>query len=409
MLKKMSWRFIGIAMIAFAAVILLLSCGVNLWNYNIVSVQQDRTLALLQEFDSKGQPPFGGREDLYMPGPGGRFSPEMQYMTRFFTVHCDTEGAVLDVKQDHIASISEEDAVAYARCVLQKGRERGFYQDFRYLVTETEQGATVIFLNSERELQSMKTLLVVTVSIAAASLLAIFLLVFLLSKRAIAPFVRNIETQKRFITNASHELKTPLTAISTSADVLAIEHGEDEWVRNIQTQSVRLSKLISDLVTLSRLDEEQPFPDKTDFSLTDVVWEIAEPIAAVARAKGKDYTQEIEDGVSLHGDRAAIQQMVSILLDNAVRYSDEGGSIRLEVRKKQRKAQILVRNTCLLEDTKEIDRLFDRFYRPDASRSKQTGGTGIGLAIVKATAEAHGGKVTVGSNAGKDIAFTVTL
>ena len=407
MLKKMRWRFTGIAMIAFATVILLVSCAVNLWTYGIISAQQDETLKLLQEFDSKDLPPFAS-EGFHMPGPFGKFSPEMQYMTRFFTVHYDIYGNIIDVRQDYIATVSEEEAISYAENVFRKSKESGYYDDYRYLITRTDQGSTIIFLNCEREIQAMKTLLLVTLLIAAASLLAIFLLVFLLSKRAIEPFARNIETQKRFITDASHELKTPLTAISTSADILAIENGEDEWVQNIQTQSARLSKLISNLVTLSRLDEAQPFPEKTDFSLDDAIWEITEPIAAMAKAKRKNYMQKIEDGIVIHGDRAAIQQMVSILLDNAVKYSDEGGSIRLEVKKKQRKAQIVVCNTCTI-DPKQIDRLFDRFYRPDGSRSKQTGGTGIGLSIAKATAEAHGGKIAVSSESGKDITFTVTI
>ncbi len=408
MLKKMSRRFVGIAMIAFASVVLLLFCAVNLWNYHIISAQQDRTLRLLQDFDSEGLPPFAS-EGFAMFGPVESFSLEMQYMTRFFTVRFDAQGTPVELRQDYIAAISEQDAVSYAQDVLEKGRESGYYRDFRYLVTRTERGATAIFLNSERELRSMWSLLRVSALIAAIGLLAIFLLAVLLSKRAIAPFVRNMETQKQFITDASHELKTPLTAISTSADVLALENGENEWVRNIRSQTARLSKLISNLVTLSRLNEEKPFPEMADFALDEAVWEIAEPAAAVAKAKGKTYTQTIESGIVLHGDRAAIGQMVSILLDNAIQYSDEGGVIRLEVRRVRRKARITVYNTCLLEDPDQIDRLFDRFYRPDGSRSKQTGGTGIGLSIAKATAEAHGGRIAVSTETGRDITFTVTI
>lgn len=138
-----------------------------------------------------------------------------------------------------------------------------------------------------------------------------------------------MEAQKQFITNAGHELKTPLTAISTSADVLAMEHDGDEWVHNIQVQSGRLSKLITSLVALSRLDEENPFPVRTEFSLSDALWEISEPFGSLAQAKGKAYTQDIADGLTVTGDRTAIQQMFSILLDNALKYSPDGGSISL--------------------------------------------------------------------------------
>lgn len=208
-----------------------------------------------------------------------------------------------------------------------------------------------------------------------------------------APYLRNLSVQKQFITNAGHELKTPLTAISTSADVLAMEYPGDEWAENIQAQSARLARLIADLVTLSRLDEENPFPEKTEFSLSDAAWEIAEPFSSLAAAKGKRYSQEIEDGVLLTGERQAVQQMVSILLDNAVKYSDEGGEISLRVSKAGKRAQIQVFNTCSGAESLDISRLFDRFYRADESHSSAVGGTGIGLSIARATAEAHGGSV----------------
>ena len=203
-----------------------------------------------------------------------------------------------------------------------------------------------------------------------------------------------MEAQKQFITNASHELKTPLTAISTSADVLAMEHEGDEWVHNIQVQSGRLSKLITSLVALSRLDEENPFPVRMEFSLSDALWEISEPFVSLAQAKGRTYTQDIADGLTATGDRTAIQQMVSILLDNALKYSPDGGSISLTARRSGKRAEIAVSNTVDMSQAIDTSRLFDRFYRADESHSGAVSGTGIGLSIVKATAEAHGGTIS---------------
>ena len=179
-------------------------------------------------------------------------------------------------------------------------------------------------------------------------LLLVFALVVLFSGRAIAPYLRNLAAQKQFITNASHELKTPLTAISTSADVLAMESGENEWVQNIQSQSGRLSRRISSLVTLCRLDEENPFPERTEFSLSDAVWEIAEPFSSLAAAKGKEYTQYIEDGITITGGRTAIGRLVSILLDNAIKYSADCGVIRLHVCRSGKRAEIEVYFTLVL-------------------------------------------------------------
>lgn len=392
MLKKMRWRFIGAAMAAFFTVVITLLCIINIWNFHNVTLQQDSTLYRLAELEqrtadrySMGKPPFDSM---------GKFSSEVSYMIRFFSVHYDTNHNIYRVNQDYIASITAADAREYADHVLAKGGTDGYYKGYRYLVNATANGTSVYFLNSEKELQATNSLLGITVIIAVVCLLIAFLLVVLLSGRAITPYLRNIEAQKQFITNASHELKTPLTAISTSADVLAMENPDDEWVQNIQLQSGRLSRLISHLVTLSRLDEEDPLPVRSDFSLSDALWEISEPFISLFQAKGKCLTCSISDGVTCHGDPAAIQQMVSILLDNALKYSASEGETRLSVKQTGKRIEISVENACNNPSSIDVTRLFDRFYRSDKSHSNRVSGTGIGLSIAKATAEAHGGTIT---------------
>ena len=407
MLKKMRWRFIGAAMAAFTAVVLTLLCFVNLWNYHSVTNQQDEALTRLMEVEDQ-QMPFSSRRGAPPFEDWSHFSPEVQYSLRFFSVHYDTDGTVLRVNQDYIASISESDAETYANAALESGKAHGYESGYRYLVSTTEDETVVLFLNSEREIQTMRSLLWITLAIAVACLAVVFGLVVLFSRRAITPYLKNMEAQKQFITNASHELKTPLTAISTSADVLAMEHDGDEWVHNIQVQSGRLSKLITSLVALSRLDEENPFPVRTKFSLSDALWEISEPFVSLAQAKGKTYTQDIADGLTVTGDCTAIQQMVSILLDNALKYSPDGGSISLTARRGGKKAEIAVSNTVDTAQSIDTSRLFDRFYRADESHSSTVSGTGIGLSIVKATVEAHGGTVSA-KREGYVMVFTARL
>lgn len=187
-----------------------------------------------------------------------------------------------------------------------------------------------------------------------------------------------------------------------------MELEDDEWVRNIQTQSARLSKLVADLVTLSRLDEENPLPEKARFSLSDALWEAADPFAPLIRAAGKRYSQSIEDGLTLTGDRAAVQQMASILLDNALKYTPEGGEISLRAFRSGRRNVIEVSNTCEGLDETELERLFDRFYRADRARSGAVKGSGIGLSIAKAAVEAQGGRIRA-ERRGDGLCFRITL
>lgn len=408
MLKKLRWRFIAAAMSAYTAVVAVLVGGMNLWNYHIITLRQDEALLRICEMVLEPPAQEDTKQDFPMPGPFGGHSPEFRYMLRFFSVRCDEEGTAIETDREFIASVTKETAAQWGETIAKGRKESGYFQGYRYLKQEVEGGSIILFLNSEQNIQSMQTLLLVSVVVAAGAFIAVFVLVLLFSKRAIAPYVRNIETQKRFITDASHELKTPITAISACVDILKEDVPENEWVETIQSECSRMTRLVNDLVKLSRLDEERPFPDPVDFSLSEAIWEIAEPMQAAALAKGKTYTQSIEDGLSFCGDRAAIQQMVSILLDNAVKYSDEGGAIRLSAQRVNDKIQIEVFNTCDTTVIEDVGRLFDRFYRPDVSRSAQTGGTGVGLSIAKATAEACGGTIRAHAENG-GITFTARI
>ncbi len=408
MLKRMRWRFIGAAMAAFTAVVLTLLCTINIWNASAVAGRQDDALTRLAEADWRA--PQNDDQDQNRPffEDWAHFSPEVRYSLRFFSVEYDADGALLQVNQDNIASVSESDAQAYAESALARGKTRGYVRAYRYLIQRTDGGTTVLFLNSERELQAAHSLLLITILIAFVSLMIVFVLVMLFSRRAIAPYLKNMEAQKQFITNASHELKTPPTAISASADVLALEYADNEWIRGIQSQTARLARLIGNLVTLSRLNEENPFPVRAEFSLSDALWEISEPFASLARAKGKRYSQNIEDGLSLTGDRTAVQQTVSILLDNALKYSTDGGCIDLTARRCGKRIEIAVASAIPPSAKLDVSRLFDRFYRADESHSNIVNGSGVGLSIAKATVQAHGGRITA-SLAQDIITFRILL
>ena len=181
MLKKLRWRFILAAMAAFVTVVATLLCLVNLWNYQLVTRQQDNTLERLAEIDfgsapGSGRPPFDRM---------GRFSPEVPYMLRFFSVHFAPDGSIRQTQQQYIASINQSQAEEYAQTVLAGGRQSGYYQGYRFLVQAGEEDTAVVFLNSERELQSMRSLLLLTLVVALSCIVVVFVLVVLFSRRAI--------------------------------------------------------------------------------------------------------------------------------------------------------------------------------------------------------------------------------
>ena len=408
MLKKMRWRFILASMTAFTVVMTLLVVGINLITYFRNTASQREMLteiagyrSMVQENPEETHLPIS--QMPWAPNPGGEFT------ARFFAIECSAEGEMNIFDREYISSVDEDTARSYATAILEKGKSAGVYRDYRYLVQETGSGLTLTFLNIADAGLTQKNLLLTSLVIWAGSLLVVFGLVLLFSKKAIRPFVKNMEQQKRFITDAGHELKTPITSIRTSADILSAELEDSEWLENIQAQSSRLTTLVNNLVLLSRLGEDTPFPEMTEFSLSEVVWETAENFRARMKAEGKKYTQSVAEDVTMHGDREAIQKMVSILLDNAIRYSGAEGEINLKLHKSAKKILLEIENSCDTSRISDPERLFERFYRPDASRASGTGGSGIGLSIAKSIAENHRGTICVKLPDSGHIKFQIQL
>ena len=235
------------------------------------------------------------------------------------------------------------------------------------------------------------------------------MLIWFFSKKAIEPTIKSVEKQKQFITDASHELKTPLTVIATSLKVLELEVGRQKWIDKVQAQTEKLSELVNDLVSLARLDEEKPPLRFARFDISAVALETAESFRDFAAARGHVLEVEAPPGLFCFGDEYAVRQLVSILLDNAVKYADDGSTIRLGLEKSKKGAELRTSNFCAGLDGAELDKLFDRFYRPDRSRSKQTGGFGVGLSIARGIVEAHKGSIRAECPEEGVIQFVVTL
>ena len=213
------------------------------------------------------------------------------------------------------------------------------------------------------------------------------------ARKAVKPIAESYEKQKQFITDANHELKTPLTLILTNLDIVEAEVGKNEWLEDIRAEGERMNALVRQLVTLTRMDEDGKHVAFERFSISEMANDTLSEFAALAAGKGLRLSADVQPHIEYCGDEAAIRRVVSILLDNAVKYTDSGGSILLRLEESKKSVVFSTSNPCTGLDTAELDRLFDRFYRPDRSRSKQTGGFGVGLSIAQSIVEAHHGSL----------------
>ena len=424
MIKRLRRKLIAACMLSLAIVLLVILGGVNLMSYQKVVADADAVLALLEANDGVFPRIHAGPEEMpedgFSPagGPGGKkdpfdqrgLSPETPYESRFFSVLLGEDGQVLETDTGQIAAVDGEEAAVYAQSVAASGKRAGFWGNYRYLLCQEDTNSRVIFLDCGRSLSSFRTTLIASVSLALLGLGAVLALLLILSKRIVRPVAESYEKQKRFITDAGHELKTPMTIISADADLAEMECGENQWLTDIRRQAQRLTDLTHDLIYLSRMEEEQPKLQRIEFPLSDVAEEMAQSFAAPARSQDKELTVTVQPMLSCTGDEKAIRQLISILLDNALKYSPDGGQLALKLEKQGRTLLLTVSNTTQQPIAREqLAHLFDRFYRTDQSRNSQTGGYGLGLSIAKSIVLSHKGKIRAESPDGTCLSIMVNL
>ena len=424
MIKKLRAKLILACMFSLAVVLLVILGGVNLMSYQKVVSDAATVLSLLAANDGafpKLRAPQEEKDEGYFAPfgtPGGKpnlfnqriMSPETPYESRFFSVLLGEDGQAVETDTGQIAAVDAEQATDYAQKAAASGKTSGFLDDYRFLVQNESGGIRVIFLDCGRSLSSFRTTLLASVSLAVLGLAAVLFLLLILSRRIVRPMAESYEKQRQFITDAGHELKTPMTIISADADLAEMECGENQWLTDIRRQAQRLTALTNDLIYLSRMEEEQPKLQYIDFPISDVVEEMAQSFAAPARSQDKDFQVQVQPMLSFKGDEKGIRQLVSILLDNALKYSSPGGQLALRLEKQGRNLLLTVSNTCaqLMEQDK-LPHLFDRFYRTDQSRNSQSGGYGLGLSIAKSIVSAHKGKIRAESPDGTQLTIQVTL
>lgn len=424
MIRRLQKKFVLAAIVSVFLVLFFLIGAINFLNYRNLINEADSTLQILAENNGSFPGTMRRMQDVLpeaepLPetvprgrpfGRKGEGFGELAYQSRYFAVWFDREGNTARSNLENIATMQEEDAVALAEAVYTRGRTKGFSDEYRYSRTENDSETMLLFLNCQRELWTFRVFLYSSIGISLIGLLAVLVLLLLLSGRIVHPIAESYEKQKQFITDAGHELKTPITIIRADADVLESEmEEENEWIADIRRQTNRLTELTEDLIYLSKMEEENPALRLQRFSFSELVQETVDSFQAPALMQKKDFSLSVASGVDITGDRKAVGKLVSVLLDNAVKYSPEDRTVEVVLSESGKYARLAVRNSTESIEKGNQDRLFERFARGDASRNSESGGFGLGLAIAKAVAEAHKGKIHAESEDGKSLTVTAEL
>ena len=406
MIQKLRVRFVILAMSTLLTVLLVLVGGINIANYTGIVSEADRLLSP----DNLGrmEKTIGGKPDIVFNGP---LAQERHNYARFFSVTLAVDGTILDVQIPVFSFVEREEATALAEKVCAQPSDNGFQSVYRYSRQSSgDDTVTIRFLDCGRELGSFQRFLLVSLILSALGVLVLFGIVVYFSGRIVRPFAESYEKQKQFITDAGHEIKTPLTIIQADADVLEMDLGENEWLADIQNNVRRLTDLTNDLVSLARMEEGGTPLELVEIPISDVVVETAQSFRTLAQAQNKELIIRAEPMLSMDADEKAIAKLVGILMDNALKYAPEGTAIILCLEKQGKQLRLWVENVSAVPLPEgNLNRLFERFYRTDPSRNSQTGGHGIGLSIASAIASAHNGQIHASQPRPDSLRITVTF
>ena len=385
-IAKLRRRFIGIAMGSMFAVLFLIVAAINGLNYRHLIEDTDRLIEKVY---------IHCDEDLFSGKP---------FDSRFYFVRFDQEGVVQKVNTSQIRDVDDEEAIAEATSVLDS--TVGFRSHFRYRVYDDEGGKIVIFLNCEHQLDIFQNFFLSSILVSLFGLAAVFILIVIISKLVFKSVIENDMRQKQLITNAGHELKTPLAIIQANADMIELELGENEWTKGIEAQVKRMTDLTNDLMMLARTEEGVTMVMQT-FDLSAVYAEMAASFEGLAITNGMQLKYHIEPDIHFYGNQKYLSELLSIFLENALKYASPQAVITLDLYRKSNRLYLSVTNPTEQDLNQDLNHWFDRFYRQSGKSGKS--GYGLGLAIAKAITMAHQGEISAHKKGEKTLEMRVIL
>lgn len=398
-------------MLAVTVLLVVLLVAINIGNMYVSERQNRQMIDTLLDEETMMQPPPGKEREEPRGFLRAPMDADSKRSAVYFTVRVGSDQNIFEIKTDRIADFSDEEAEIICQTAIDSGKAEGKIQNFRYRVSEDGRDGSTVYLFLDTTVQLRSTLLVAFFSLVAGVVcwLAMLLFVILISKRAIRPIAENIARQKQFVTDAGHEIKTPLAIILANTEAMELYEGENKWSRNIREQTVRLNGLMQNLLTLAKADESQDMARRETVSLSAEVTEIMQMFEEPVRLKELDVAAQIDAGISIKADREQIRRLFSILFDNAVKYSLPRGNVELSLKRREKKVVFTIRNQCESLPGCAPEKLFDRFYRADAARTQENGGYGIGLSAAKTIVALYGGTIRAAYCLPDQIEFTVTF
>ena len=406
MTKTLKKRFIFFTMAAVTCLLVFIVLAINALNWVMLEHQADMVMETLVDADGSFQ-----KMDFDRPPPFSRpLDMDRMRASRFFVVQIDTSGTIVNVNTDQISAIDRSTAEGYAQKVLGTEKSSGRVDRYKFAVKQLGPNRLVFFMDTSEQSENFRMVLFASCAIAMLCWSILLLIVFLLSGKVIRPVLVGMEKQKQFITNAGHEMKTPLAIIQSNNDTMALIHGENKYNVHIRNQTKRLNVLMSNLLTLAKLDEEIPLPTET-VNVSEVINELLPVYREEAQNRGLDFRAQIEPDIVIQTNPGSFRQLVTILLDNALKYTLESGNILLSLAREGRHIRMIAENTCDPSLEPEPERLFERFYRGDSARTqeKNTSGYGIGLSAARAICENFGGRLTAEYPTSESIRFTARV
>lgn len=403
MIKQLQRKFAVSAMLIILAITGSVFLIVTTVSYIVLTSHVDKTINLIIDNDGYLPEYRDIRESIAQV-----LTDESTAFSKYFSVKVGYNGRIIEADVEYMPDLDVNEAQEILDEVLSKDKSVGYYNNYRYKIADKDNYRLIVFLDCEEEIETLRSSIAKSITIITFGLIIIFIVISVLTKRILKPIIANIENQKQFITNAGHELKTPLAVIMADVDVLEMTMGEEnEWVNSIKSQANRLNVLVKSLLSLSNIEEGKQEFHTTQFSITKVIKESIQDFKALLQNKNVIFDDSKD--VIINADLNMIKQLITIFLDNGIKYTPDNGIIEIKAEKQGKNVKLEFSNTC--ENARSINtkKLFERFYRGDKSRNKTKEGYGIGLSIAKSIVDIHKGKISAFITKDDGICFRVII